>query len=320
MKQTTHTLGQSPHHPHRHHPYRWVVTAVVLALLLYVLAPQFPVLGRSISLLAEASLPYILLALALMVLSYALMAEIYHILIKHPIRYGIMLIVQTATALVSRIAPIGVGTMGFTAYFLRKNKHTTGEGLAVVAAANGISFIVHGLMLAAVLVLTPLPFANDISVSSSTVYWTLSAFGLLILVTALSPKVRHAVQRTGRDLAHTLKGYRRNGKKLWSAAGMSVLLSACYVFCLSACAHAFGVSLDFGQMFLIYTFSLLTGIATPTPGGLVGVEAGITGGLMAYGVTAETALAIALLYRLVTYWLPLVPGFIAFRVAHHRYL
>lgn len=56
----------------------------------------------------------------------------------------------------------------------------------------------------------------------------------------------------------------------------------------------------------------------PTPGGLAGVEAGLVGGFMAYGVTATAAIAIALAFRLVTYWLPIVPGAIALYVSRRQ--
>jgi uncharacterized protein (TIRG00374 family) len=66
------------------------------------------------------------------------------------------------------------------------------------------------------------------------------------------------------------------------------------------------------HIFLVFTIGMIVGTATPTPGGLVGAEAGLTGGLITYGVQADTALAAALLYRFLTYWLPLLPGFIIF--------
>ena len=58
-------------------------------------------------------------------------------------------------------------------------------------------------------------------------------------------------------------------------------------------------------------FGMLAGTATPTPGGLVGAEAGLFTGFTAYGVSVLDAGAAVLLFRLVTYWLPLFPGLLA---------
>ncbi|QQS18250.1 flippase-like domain-containing protein [Candidatus Saccharibacteria bacterium] len=74
------------------------------------------------------------------------------------------------------------------------------------------------------------------------------------------------------------------------------------------------------QLFLVYTGGVLLGAAVPTPGGLAGVEAGLVGGFMAYGVAGTTAIAIALAFRLATYWLPMLPGVIALFAANRKHL
>jgi uncharacterized protein (TIRG00374 family) len=65
---------------------------------------------------------------------------------------------------------------------------------------------------------------------------------------------------------------------------------------------------------------MLASTATPTPGGLVGAEAGLFAGFVAYGVSAPMAGAAVLLYRFVTYWLPLLPGVLALFLARRRRL
>lgn len=305
---------------HNHHPYRWVVTLVVLGLLAYVLAPQLPTLRRSLAILPQADWLFVAAAIAITGLTYILSAGVYRLLVKHPVSFLVLVQVQVATALVGRIAPIGVGTMGFNAYFLKRNGHTTGESLAVVGANNGLGAIGHVMLLGLVLALTPLPFSEDISVSASVLYWVLAVSGLIAVTLAASRKLRTIFTRVVGDLLKTLRSYRHRRTDILLALATSLTLSCVYVLCLVACARALGVQPGLGQIFLVYTFSLLTGAATPTPGGLVGVEAGITAGLTSYGIATEQALAIALLFRLVTYWLPLLPGLIAFRHIHHRHL
>jgi uncharacterized protein (TIRG00374 family) len=61
-------------------------------------------------------------------------------------------------------------------------------------------------------------------------------------------------------------------------------------------------------VFLVFTFGIALGTATPTPGGLGGIEAGLVAGLIIYHVDSATALATVLLYRLLSYWLPLLVG------------
>ena len=56
-----------------------------------------------------------------------------------------------------------------------------------------------------------------------------------------------------------------------------------------------------------------------TPGGLGVVEAGLTGTLALAGVPAAAAAVATLAYRLVSYWLPLPAGAVAWVVHRRRY-
>lgn len=53
----------------------------------------------------------------------------------------------------------------------------------------------------------------------------------------------------------------------------------------------------------------------PTPGGLGAVEAATIAGLTAIGIAPTDAVAAA---RLLTYWLPVLPGIVVFWLLQHR--
>jgi uncharacterized protein (TIRG00374 family) len=60
------------------------------------------------------------------------------------------------------------------------------------------------------------------------------------------------------------------------------------------------------------------GSATPTPGGIGGVEAVLAAGLTAIGIPAQEAIPAVLLFRMVTFWLPIPIGWVAFEVLQRR--
>jgi uncharacterized protein (TIRG00374 family) len=109
-------------------------------------------------------------------------------------------------------------------------------------------------------------------------------------------------------------------RKLAEGLGGTVLLSAGFVLCLWAAVHAFGGQLDIATVAVVFLAGSALGSAAPTPGGLGAVEAALATGLTAAGLPSETAVSAVLLFRLVTFWLPVLPGWLAFNALQRREL
>ena len=86
-----------------------------------------------------------------------------------------------------------------------------------------------------------------------------------------------------------------------------------YVVALAASAHAFGSTLPIITIALVYLLASVVSVAAPTPGGLGAVEATLIAGLTAAGMKADMALGSVLLFRLATFWIPLLPGWLAYQ-------
>ena len=56
----------------------------------------------------------------------------------------------------------------------------------------------------------------------------------------------------------------------------------------------------------------LLGNLLPLPGGIGGVDGGMIGALVAFGVSGSLALIAVLAYRVFAFWLPTIPGAIAY--------
>lgn len=80
---------------------------------------------------------------------------------------------------------------------------------------------------------------------------------------------------------------------------------------LWACFHAFGTAPPFTVILMAY-FVGMVGNLLPLPGGLGGVEGGMIGALAAFGVDFNLAVLAVLSYRAISFWLPTVPGAIAY--------
>ena len=80
---------------------------------------------------------------------------------------------------------------------------------------------------------------------------------------------------------------------------------------LLAAFHAFGAAPPLIIVLQAYLIGQLGG-ALPLPGGLGGIDGGLIGALIVFGVPAAEAAAAVLLYRVVLFWIPLVMGVPAF--------
>lgn len=80
---------------------------------------------------------------------------------------------------------------------------------------------------------------------------------------------------------------------------------------LWACFHAFGGAPSFTVILMAYFVGML-GNLLPLPGGLGGVEGGMIGAFVAFGVEFNLAVLAVLAYRGIAFWLPTLPGAVAY--------
>ena len=82
--------------------------------------------------------------------------------------------------------------------------------------------------------------------------------------------------------------------------------------------HAFNVDMGFVQAAALYMVANTVGSAVPTPGGVGGLEAALTAVLLGAGVEAADRRRDRVLFRVATYWLPTLPGWLLLQDAQRR--
>jgi putative heme transporter len=87
---------------------------------------------------------------------------------------------------------------------------------------------------------------------------------------------------------------------------------------LWACFHAYGPDPPpFAVIVLAYFVGML-GNALPLPGGIGGVDGGMIGAFAALGVSSDYAISAVLTYRALAFWLPTLPGAVAYLQLRRR--
>ncbi len=98
------------------------------------------------------------------------------------------------------------------------------------------------------------------------------------------------------------------GSQWLRAATYSIARSLFDFLTLLIALAAFDADALWSLVLLAYASAMLLGMIPLTPGGLGFVEAGLTGVLVLAGVPAAEAISATLLYRLVSFWLPIPIG------------
>jgi undecaprenyl-diphosphatase len=108
---------------------------------------------------------------------------------------------------------------------------------------------------------------------------------------------------------------RRCAVMQFGSIGNSLLQLASLWFVL----HAFGTSVGIAAMGAVLFGGRALAGAAPTPGGVGAVEAALIGGLSGAGVDPAVATPAVLVFRLLTNWLVVIPGWFALRTLRARH-
>jgi uncharacterized protein (TIRG00374 family) len=299
---------------------RQAIILAVAIIALYVVVPQFGSFRHSIALIPSANITSLLLAVLCTVSSYFAAAGTYAALALHRLRYGRTLLIQVAGMFINRLLPAGIGGMGVNFAYLKRSRHSSAQAISVVAVNNTLGVIGNLLLLAVVLLVT--------RTKLPPLHWHLPSdnFALFLAIICCTAALLIAVywyyrRRLRKGLLSFLRQvslYRHRPGHLLAALACSMALTLANVMSLWFCALALHTHISLGSVLIIFSFGVMLGTATPTPGGLGGVEAGLVAGFVVYNVDSATALAIALVYRLISYWLPIIAGAAAFAAAQHR--
>ena len=121
-----------------------------------------------------------------------------------------------------------------------------------------------------------------------------------------------------RSAAGSLRQAAASPVKLGLLFGGSALITLAYIAALDASVQAFGAGPGLIVLGAVYLGAAALAAAAPTPGGLGAIEAALVAGLTGVGMQPGPAVSAVLLYRLATYWLPVLPGWLSWRSLQHR--
>lgn len=295
-----------------------VATVVGLVLLYQLTGVDFTAIGR-------ADPVWTLAALAASVVCTLSAAMILIGFVPVPLPWWRTVMVQYAGSFVRIAAPAGLGSLAINTRFVTREGVSTSLALSAVGLTQLVGFLVHVPLLLVCAYLTGTSYWTGFTPSPTVV--VISVAGTAVVgVVLLLPRLRHAlgarIRPYLRGVLPRLLDMLQSPSSLLLGFGGTLLITAAFVLCLQFSVLAFadpGAQVSLVAVAVVFLAGNAIGSAAPTPGGLGAVEAALIGGLTTVaGVPAAVALPAVLLFRVLTFWLPVLPGWGAFSYLQRR--
>jgi len=268
----------------------------------------------------QAEWGWVAAALGFSALSYVAAAMSLLGFVPERVSFGKTVLAQVAGSFVKIVAPAAVGGVALNTRFLQRAGVRPGLAVASVGASQLFGLGCHIVLLALFGYLTGTEKTPDSLTPSRTVIAGLLTVAVLVLVVTAIPFMRKFVVTRVRSLfagvVPRMLDVVQRPQKLVTGIGGMLLLTGLFVLCLDASIRAFSgpdvPQLSYASIAVVFLAGNALGSAAPTPGGMGAVEGALTLGLIAVGLPKEVAAPAVLLYRVMTLWLPVLPGWICF--------
>ena len=231
--------------------------------------------------------------------------------------------VMFGQAFLNRFTPANAGGMALRIRYLQHY----GIDLTLSAASIGLTSAASGVMQVLLLVGFGLWAGStgelDFSLPDmEVVAWIIAGALVLAGIVYLFPwgrklyaKLFESLRKAGGELLQLA----RSPMKMLELFGGAGLGKLCTITCFVLSCHAFGVTdLSYPTLAFAYMTANTVASAAPTPGGMGAIEAALLAVLTGLHVDSATALSIVIVFRLFTYWLPVIPAWFCLRLLRSR--
>jgi len=294
--------------------WRNVFLAIFSVFALYILVPQFSQVNIS-ELLSKAQWQWAAIALVGSALTYAASTTLLLAFVIQKISWFKTLQAQLAASFATLVTPPTLGSVAVNIRFLNRSGISTASSATAVGVSQVVVFFVHVFLLITSGVVAGAQ--TDLSFRPPRITLVIFVVLFAVVIIALSiNKVRNWVLLRIRpifsQIGPTISIIVQQPKRLLVSLLSSSLLNIFYIISFYASLKAFNAEVSIFTIAFVYLAGATIGQAAPTPGGIGAVEATLIAGLTATGVPSALALSGVLLYRIVTFYLPVLPGWFAF--------
>ncbi|MFJ1752889.1 lysylphosphatidylglycerol synthase domain-containing protein [Kitasatospora sp. NPDC088134] len=234
---------------------------------------------------------------------------------------------QVAGSFVKVASPGGVGGLALNTRYLQRAGIPTAQAMSSIGVSQLFGLVLHMLQLAVFAALVGVGGGRFDDNSALPDGWVLGLAGAVAATVGFSVAAVPALRRRAQTLLRPLRAevlprlldLAQHPGRLASGVAGQLLVSMCFVMCLYCCTRAVGQYPGFNAVAVGFLAGNAAGNVAPTPGGVGGVEVLMSLTLAEAGHFDSTgALAAVVLFRVLTFMLPVLPGWAAFAWLQRR--
>ena len=302
---------------------RTLLAIAALAGAFYFLLPQIADVSSSWHALQHVNWAWLPVIIGLSALTYVASAMALIGSVPGHVPFGPAVLAQGASSFINRVSPANVGGMALNARFLQKSGTSTPASVAAVGVNALAGAIMHIVLIVVFFALAGHDLTKAFKLPSASKILLILAVIIAVIGVVLATRpgrrwTRKQLIPGVRSAAGSLRQAAASPVKLGLLFGGSALITLAYIAGLDASVQAFGGGPGLVVLGAVYLAAAALAAAAPTPGGLGAIEAALVAGLTGVGMQAGPAVSAVLLYRLATYWLPVLPGWLCWRSLQHR--
>ncbi|MER5428460.1 lysylphosphatidylglycerol synthase domain-containing protein [Streptomyces sp. NPDC002588] len=313
-------LGGPPSRGRGRH-WQLAVTAAVVTAAGWALATHRHTVDAGVDRLAVADRAWLLAAGAAALATWVCAALAQQGAVAERLPAGRLVAAQFGACAANHLLPAGVGASAVNLRFLTRCGVSTARSATALAVKAAVGGLVRCALAAVLLLASPrAPRLTPDLPRASLVIPVAGCLALAAAAGALSRPVRHRTGRAARQAladVRAVHGSRARACALW---GGSLGFALVHAAVLVAVVRSLEVTVPAGQVVMAYLLASGAAVLLPTPGGLGSLDATLLLTLTAAGAPAAAALSAVFGYRLLTAWLPLLPGLLVLALLARRSL
>ncbi len=293
-----------------------IFVIATISLSVYFLAPQLADIDNIWSQIRTASPTWMIAAVALSLITYVAATVSLLGAIPSRLRFLPALAAQLASSFANRVTPAKVGGLATNIRYFQRQGVPTAISVTAVGLNAVAGLITHiGLTLTFVVLASGADSSAALPIPSTLVLVLgLAAVAGLVAVTWVIPFTRrlmqqHVVPQITAGM-RSIRTIAQSPNRLALLFGGSAAITLAYLAAMIASLEAFGSTASIPLIGLLFLTASAVANAAPTPGGIGAAEAALIAAFTTVEA-AEVVVPAVFLYRFVTFWLPILPGWAA---------